>query len=161
MRKLLLILAMAVAVVASAADAPTAVRVQPTSGDAVTFLFETSPELQMHAKRFTVTSTAHPAGVTFEFDAVESIDFVATSSVENTEMPGIIMTMDNGTLNFSNVPENSPVSVNKEMANVVLSIDGRREVNTSASDTFSLSLNDMAQGIYIVRVAGFVTKVSF
>ncbi len=153
MRKLLLILAMAVAVVASAADAPTAVRVQPTSGDAVTFLFETSPELQMHAKRFTVTSTAHPAGVTFEFDAVESIDFVATSSVENTEMPGIIMTMDNGTLNFSNVPENSPVSV--------YTTDGRMVVNTSASDTFSLSLNDMAQGIYIVRVAGFVTKVSF
>jgi len=91
--------------------------------------------------------------VTFEFDAVESIDFVATSSVENTEMPGIIMTMDNGTLNFSNVPENSPVSV--------YTTDGRMVVNTSASDTFSLSLNDMAQGIYIVRVAGFVTKVSF
>lgn len=154
MRKLLLLLVLTVAFVASAADAPTAVRVQPVSGEAVTFLFDTHPELQMHAARFTVTSTTHPAGVTFDFDNVESIDFVdVPTSVEKTEIPGIVMTMDNGTLNFSNVPDNAPVSV--------YTTDGRMVVNTTASGTYSLDLRNMASGIYIVRVAGFVTKVSF
>ncbi len=154
MRKLLLLLVLTVAFVASAADAPTAVRVQPVSGEAVTFLFDTQPELQMHAARFTVTSTAHPAGVTFDFNNVESIDFVdVPTSVEKTEIPGIVMTMDNGSLNFSNVPDNAPVSV--------YTTDGRMVVNTTASGTYSLDLRNMASGIYIVRVAGFVTKVSF
>ena len=154
MRKLLLLLVLTVALAVSAAETPTAVRVQPTSGEAVTFLFDTNPELQLHANRFTVTSTAHPAGITFEFDNVESIDFVAApTSIGNVEEPGITMAMDNGTLNFSNVPDNAPVSV--------YTTDGRMVVNTTASGTFSLDLNSMAAGIYIIRGAGFVTKVSF
>lgn len=154
MRKFLLLLVLTVALAASAAQTPTAVRVQPTSGEAVTFLFDTEPELQLSANRFTVTSTAHPEGVTFEFDNVESIDFVAApTSISEAEAPGITMTMDNGTLNFANVPDNSPVAV--------YTTDGRMVLNSTASGSCSIDLKAMASGIYIVRVAGFVTKVSF
>ena len=154
MRKLLLLFALMICFAATAADYPTALRVTNTSGDAMTFLFETQPELQMSAKRFTVKSTAHPAGVTFDFDNVEAIDFItAPTSLEDTPEQGIVMTMANGTLFFTNVPENSPVTV--------YTTDGRQVLADNASGEFSINIADMPRGIYIVRLANFATKVSF
>ena len=64
----------------SAAEAPDAVRVTPVTGEPVVFMFSANPEITYTATGATISTTSQDP-VTFDFEAIEFIDFVKYGSV--------------------------------------------------------------------------------
>ncbi len=152
MRKFLLMLSLLITFAASAAES-IALRVIPTSGEPVTFLLDTKPEVQFSGQTLVISSTAQPVGVRFEMDKVDNIDFTTVTALNEMEQPGITVTYATGMVTFANIPADTDISV--------YTTDGRCVTQTRATGEFSLSVSDLAAGIYIVRVGTFVTKISF
>lgn len=59
----------------SAAEAPDAVRVTPVTGEPIVFMFSANPEITYTATGATISTTSQDP-VTFDFEAIEFIDFV-------------------------------------------------------------------------------------
>ena len=59
----------------SAAEVPDAVRVTPVTGEPIVFMFSANPEITYTATGATI-STTNQDPVTFDFEAIEFIDFV-------------------------------------------------------------------------------------
>ena len=64
----------------SAAEAPDAVRVTPVTGEPIVFMFSANPEITYTATGATISTTSQDP-VTFDFEAIEFIDFVKYGSV--------------------------------------------------------------------------------
>ena len=132
--------------------APNRVRVNLTSGENLVISFSAQPEILFLADGIKVTSNATDA-VTYEFDDVESIDFVETSAVDNVVHDVIGIFNYPASIEFTNVPEGSTVKL--------FSLDGRLLYTAPATGSATIDKSGFPHGIYIVVVGNSSFKVSF
>lgn len=150
MKKLLLLTAfLAVALFSGAA---AGLRVKPLAGDAVTFHFDSKPEITFLGGKLQVKTTGSPA-VTFELDDIDSIDFADAAGIDRVAAGDLTMSADAAGVHFTNIADGAMVSV--------YSLSGQAVVAPVVCDggEFHLLRADVGQGVYIVKIADFVTKV--
>jgi hypothetical protein len=154
MKKLLFALAVCLAGAMHAHGAVTGLRVVPTTGESVMFLFSDQPELLFEAGSLTVTtSTAEATPVTFEMDGIKFVDFVDVSGVDEVStLSGIKIVTESNRIVFEGVGENIPVGV--------FAIDGKVLMQTTASNQFVLDKSSVPAGICIVKIGTFAAKVA-
>ena len=151
MKKLLLIATLMASQLA--AVAAEGLRVTPTTGEPVTFLFSEKPEVSFTGTRLKVTSTAQPSGVYFEMDGIEMLDFTKDSSLDELPDGGIEVRSDAAGVHFSCIPEGAMVAV--------YSISGTA-VHTGECRTgeYHLLRADVPVGIYIVKINQLTLKTA-
>ncbi len=135
----------------AAAEEPDAVRIKPVAGDEVVILFTANPEVTYTATGVTVSSTQDP--VSFDFDDIEFIDFVRSSSVQEVAGTSVSMRVTPQALIIENAEPGSSLAV--------FALDGRSLLNTSIPDTsYSIDRSRLAKGVYIVRINKTTFKIS-
>ncbi len=143
MRKLLFFFALLMMGVAHAE--PDVLRVSLSTGEPVTFRFAAEPEISFTGHVLSVKSKLSADPVRFELDDVVAVEFVTNSGFDAADaQAGISVT--------ANLPENSAVSV--------YSLDGRMVLVTFAEGSWMLDRGMLGQGVYIVKINNFVTKIS-
>ncbi len=142
MRKLLFFFALLIMGVAHAE--PDVLRVSLATGEPVTFRFAAEPEISFTGHVLSVKSKLSADPVRFELDDVVAVEFVTNSGFSVTAMRDSVV--------FGNLPENSAVSV--------YSLDGRMVLVTFAEGSWMLDRGMFGQGVYIVKINNFVTKIS-
>ena len=132
----------------SAAEAPDAVRVTPVTGEPVVFMFSANPEITYTATGATISTTSQDP-VTFDFEAIEFIDFVKYGSVN--EIAGKSMRVTNDAIVIENAGEGSMLSI--------YTLDGRCVVNTTIPDSYSVERSLLAKGAYIIKINKTTFKI--
>ena len=106
----------------SAAEVPDAVRVTPVTGEPIVFMFSANPEITYTATGATI-STTNQDPVTFDFEAIEFIDFVKYGSVNEIAGTPVSMRVTHDAIVIENAGEGSMLSI--------YTLDGRCVVNTT------------------------------
>ena len=151
MRKLLFFFALLIMGVAHAE--PDVLRVSLATGEPVTFGFAAEPEISFTGHVLSVKSKLSADPVRFELDDVVAVEFVTNSGFDAADaQAGISVTAMRDSVVFGNLPENSAVSV--------YSLDGRMVLVTFAEGSWMLDRGMFGQGVYIVKINNFVTKIS-
>lgn len=133
----------------SAAEAPDAVRVTPVTGEPVVFMFSANPEITYTATGATISTTSQDP-VTFDFEAIEFIDFVKYGSVNEIAGTPVSMRVTNDAIVIENAGEGSMLSI--------YTLDGRCVVNTSP-DSYSVERSLLAKGAYIIKINKTTFKI--
>lgn len=149
MRKLLLpAFLLAASLFAGAAEG---LRVQPYTGEAVMFRFDSQPEVSFLGSKLQVKTAESPA-VTFELDNIESIEFAKTTGAELAPGCGIVMSVDAEAVRFTNVADAAHA--------VLVDLAGKTLLSQVCSGgEFAIRRADYPHGVYIVKIDGFTTKV--
>lgn len=135
----------------ASAEEPDAVRIKPVTGDDVVILFTANPEVTYTATGVKVSSTQDP--VSFDFDDIEFIDFVKSTSVQEVAGTPISMRVTPQALIIENVESGSSLAV--------YALDGRAILNTLIPDTsYSIDRSRLAKGVYIVKINKTTFKIS-
>ena len=144
MRKITFLLAILVSICGFAAEVePDAVRVTPTNGDPVVFLFTSNPEVTYTDTGATIATKGQDP-VTFDFDDIQFIDFVKNDAVDDVVAPAVTLRVTQDALLISNAEAGSVLSI--------YSLDGRCVLNTTIPESFSVSRSELNKGVYIVTI---------
>lgn len=153
MKKLLFTLvALALGLTAMAQPA-THVRVTPASGDAVLLSFDSSPEITMLADGVKVASVDLNSPLSFQFDEIESIDFVSETEVASVAGDDLKVVVLSDRVEFAGIPQNSLLRV--------FSLEGHLLYSQNASGNAVLYKADFPSGIYVVAVGNNSFKLIF
>lgn len=135
----------------SAAEVPDAVRVTPVTGESIVFMFSANPEITYTATGATI-STTNQDPVTFDFEAIEFIDFVKYGSVnEIAGTPVSMRVTTHDAIVIENAGEGSMLSI--------YTLDGRCVVNTTIPDSYSVERSLLAKGAYIIKINKTTFKI--
>lgn len=134
----------------SAAEAPDAVRVTPVTGEPIVFMFSANPEITYTATGATI-STTNQDPVTFDFEAIEFIDFVKYGSVNEIAGTPVSMRVTHDAFVIENAGEGSMLSI--------YTLDGRCVVNTTIPDSYSVERSLLAKGAYIIKINKTTFKI--
>lgn len=150
MKKLLFMLA-ALGSISGFAQEKDALRVKPVVGEAVTFLFETKPEVSFVPTGLRITGSSTDP-VAFNFDEIEFMDFVSISGTADVELSDITLRVTPQAFIIDSAPQGSSLSV--------YSLDGRAVLNATFSDNYTIDRSRLAGGVYIIRINKSTFKVS-
>ena len=117
----------------SAAEVPDAVRVTPVTATGATI------------------STTNQDPVTFDFEAIEFIDFVKYGSVNEIAGTPVSMRVTHDAIVIENAGEGSMLSI--------YTLDGRCVVNTTIPDSYSVERSLLAKGAYIIKINKTTFKI--
>lgn len=133
------------------AGATEGIRVRPYTGDAVTFRFDSQPEVSFLGSKLQIKTADSPA-VTFELDNIESIEFAKVSGAELPADGGIVMSVDAEAVRFANIAEDAQV--------LLVDLAGHTLLSQSCSGgEFAIRRADYPHGVYVVKIDGFTSKV--
>ena len=126
------------------------VRVTPVTGEPVVFMFSANPEITYTATGATISTTSQDP-VTFDFEAIEFIDFVKYGSVNEIAGTPVSMRVTNDAIVIENAGEGSMLSI--------YTLDGRCVVNTTIPDSYSVERSLLAKGAYIIKINKTTFKI--
>lgn len=153
MKKVLLFLLLALAISAHAVmPEPTALRVVPTTGDPLVISFGSKPELVFTPGGVRIVSEDPECPVSFDFEGIEFVDFTSESGVGQVAAPEISLVITPGTIEISNLPDESVVDL--------YALDGRNVFHAKVSGICSIDRSKIARGIYVLSINKNVFKIS-
>ena len=151
MKKILFMLTMLVSICGFAAnEEPDAIRVKTTTGSPVVILLASNPEVTYTQTGATITATGQNP-VTLDFDDIEFIDFVKSSSVKDvaTAEGAVQLRVSADALLVSGAKAGSALAI--------YTLDGRCVLAATIPESYSVSRSQLANGVYIVKI----NKTSF
>lgn len=134
----------------AAAEEPDAVRVKPTTGDPVVFVFSANPEITYTATGATISATGQDP-VTFDFDDIEFIDFVKYGSVKEVAGTQVSLRVAQDAILIEGAESGSLLSI--------FTLDGRCVLNTTIPESYSVSRSLLNKGAYIIRINKTTFKI--
>ena len=126
----------------------------PHSGEPVTFIFESQPEISFLANHLQIKSTDADQPVSFELDDIESISFDNNVGVESldSDQAQLYCTYDGDGAHFHNIAPGSSVAV--------YNVSGLQLENIKASeDVFHVTRSKFGKGVFIVKINNITSKI--
>ncbi len=153
MKKILFMLTMLVSICGFAAnEEPDAIRVKLNSGTPVVILLSSNPEVTYTSTGATITATGQNP-VTLDFDDIEFIDFVKSSSVKD-------LAATEGAVKLQVSADALLVSGAKAGSELAIyTLDGRCVLNTTIPESYSVNRSLLNTGVYIVKINKSTFKI--
>lgn len=151
MKKVLLIAGLMMCYLLSMASG--SMTINSKSGESVKFEFDSQPEVSFLGDKLLVKTADAGTPVEFEMDDIDSISMSDSSGVSETEASTILMRATSMGVMFSNLPADSEI--------YVYSINGGVVKHLRSNDTqFELRRDELAKGVYIVKINNFTSKIT-
>lgn len=163
MKKLLLAVLVCIFAVSGSYAALTALHIHTASQGVITLLIADHPTLKFNDDRtLTVTKNDNPNDdpIVLSFEDIDKCEYGDTNDYVNQD--GVSETISTTNIALSFVPEgvkfdNIPADACVEVYNISGQL---KTVGHPAEGSYTLARETAGHGIYIVRIAGFVVKVS-
>ncbi len=126
-------------------------QVKTSGGETATVLFETNPVVTVTSGRLTIKPDTGTS-LQFEISEIEEILFNTTTGI--SEMKGFACVLQDGGVLLRGIPDG--------VKPLVYSIDGRNvAIPSSSGGELRLNRATLGDGIFIVKVGTFVSKIRF
>ncbi|MGN0222593.1 MAG: T9SS type A sorting domain-containing protein [Muribaculaceae bacterium] len=122
-----------------------------TSGPCATFLFDRQPEITFVDSKLQIT-TADDSSVAYDLDDVVDIQFKTFDSTLAADLQSITITATGEGIVVANLPADSSVAV--------YDLNGRAIIQAVASESFTISRQDLGRGVYVLKINNFATKIT-